>query len=149
MSIDRDNSVVWRDLSARTIFLHQAIADHLGLNLTDHKCLDILQQTGPMTAGKLAEASGLTTGAITGVIDRLERKGYVARTADDEDRRKTVIVVVQEHLGEIRRLFAELGRQTADIMAAYSDSEQAAIVDFAQRTGEMIDSFVKELKASG
>lgn len=149
MSIDRDNSVVWRDLSARTIFLHQAIADHLGLNLTDHKCLDILQQTGPMTAGKLAEASGLTTGAITGVIDRLERKGYVARTADDEDRRKTVIVVVQEHLAEIRRLFAELARQTADIMAAYSDSEQAAIVDFAQRTGEMIDSFVKELKASG
>lgn len=58
--------MVWRDLSGRTIFLHRAIADYLGLNLTDHKSLDILQQTGPMIAGKLAEALGLAAGAIIG-----------------------------------------------------------------------------------
>lgn len=139
---------MWRELSARTIFLHQAIADRLGLNLTDHKCLDILLQRGPITAGRLAEASGLTTGAITGVVDRLEKAGFVVRTADETDRRKTVIVVQPERLGQITRLFQDLGSRTEVLMARYSEAEWAAINDFAERTGAMIEAFVKELKDS-
>ncbi len=65
-----------RELSAATIMFHQAIADRLGLNPTDHKCLDLLASKGLMTAGELAEMTGLTTGAITGVIDRLEAAGF-------------------------------------------------------------------------
>jgi DNA-binding MarR family transcriptional regulator len=137
---------VWRELSARTIFLHQAIADHLGLNLTDHKCLDVLIQRGSMTAGKLAEASGLTTGAITGVVDRLEKAGFVSRTADDTDRRKTVIVVLPGRLGEIGRLFHELSRRTEALMASYTPKERAAINDFAHKTGSLIETFVRKLK---
>src|SRR5262249_43014336 len=69
----------FRQLSAATIMFHQAVADRLGMNVTDHKCADILERNGPMTAGELAERTGLTTGAITGVIDRLEKAGFVRR----------------------------------------------------------------------
>src|SRR5215831_20090383 len=73
----------FRELSAATIMFHQAIADRLGMNVTDHKCADILLRTGPITAGELAQRTGLTTGAITGVIDRLEQAGFVRRAKED------------------------------------------------------------------
>ncbi len=62
-----------RQNSARAVMLHQLISEKLGLNATDHKCLDFLNRTGPVTAGQLAELTGLTTGAVTNVIDRLEQ----------------------------------------------------------------------------
>ncbi|WP_392435861.1 MarR family transcriptional regulator [Chlorogloeopsis fritschii PCC 9212] len=71
-----------RELSAATVLFHTAIAERLGLNTTDHKCADILAQTGAITAGELAERTGLTTGAITGVVDRLEKAGFVRRERD-------------------------------------------------------------------
>ena len=64
-----------RETSTVTILFHQAIADRLGMNVTDHKCAGILSRSGPITAGELARRTGLTTGAITGVIDRLEQAG--------------------------------------------------------------------------
>ena len=60
----------------------QAIADHLGMNRTDMRCVDLIDQAGGMTAGELARAAGLTTGAVTAVIDRLERAGMARRVAD-------------------------------------------------------------------
>ncbi|MEI0739782.1 MarR family transcriptional regulator [Paenibacillus sp. JTLBN-2024] len=71
-----------RQNSARAVMLHQLISEKLGLNATDHKCLDFLNRTGPVTAGQLAELTGLTTGAVTNVIDRLEQAGYVVRDKD-------------------------------------------------------------------
>lgn len=67
-----------RETTTVTILFHQAIADRLGMNITDHKCAGILARSGPITAGELARRTGLTTGAITGVIDRLERAGFAA-----------------------------------------------------------------------
>src|SRR5262245_4409010 len=81
----------FRQLSTATILFHQAIADRLGLNVTDHKCADILLRTGPVTAGELARQTGLTTGAITGVIDRLEKAGFVRRIRDADDRRRVIV----------------------------------------------------------
>lgn len=137
---------LWRELSARTIFLHQAVADHLGLNITDHKCLDIVLTRGPMTAGRLAEDSGLTTGAITGVVDRLEKKGFVRRVAAPQDRRKTMIEVVPEGVRQMEQLFAGLSQKTAEIVARYSAAERAAIDDFARQAAAMIDAFVRDLR---
>ncbi len=82
---DRLNRLT-RDLSTETILLHQAIADRLGLNPTDHKCLSLLLDAGePITAGELAVRTGLTTGAITGIVDRLERARFVRRERDPND----------------------------------------------------------------
>ena len=76
-----------RETTTVTILFHQAIADRLGMNVTDHKCAGILAQSGPITAGELARRTGLSTGAITGVIDRLERAGFAHRARDAVDRR--------------------------------------------------------------
>src|SRR5262245_56336861 len=81
----------FRDISTETIIFHQAVADVLGLHITDHKCSDIIHRFGAMPAGRLGELTGLTTGAVTGIIDRLEEAGYVRRTNDPKDRRRTII----------------------------------------------------------
>src|SRR3954470_6827245 len=80
-----------REISTVTILFHQAIADRLGMNVTDHKCAGILARSGPITAGELARLTGLTTGAITGVVDRLEQAGFVRRARDSSDRRRVII----------------------------------------------------------
>src|SRR5690349_15820511 len=82
-----DLRLAGRRLSTATIMFHQAVADRLGLNLTDHKCVDLLLLNGPLTAGELASLTALTTGAITAALDRLERGGFVKREDDPEDRR--------------------------------------------------------------
>src|SRR5918999_6195630 len=69
----------------------QAVADHLGMNRTDARCVDLIDQAGGMTAGELARAAGLTTGAVTAVVDRLEAAGLAQRVHDPEDRRRVRI----------------------------------------------------------
>src|SRR5258706_13137370 len=77
-----------RELSAHTVMFHTAVAERLRLGLTDHKAFDFILRHGPVTAGQLAEITGLTTGAVTGVIDRLEKTGYGERVGDSADRGK-------------------------------------------------------------
>src|SRR5882724_6329519 len=80
-----------RELSTAVVMFHQAIAERIGLNATDFKCLDLLARTGPTTPGHLSELLRLTGGAITGVIDRLEAAGFVQRERDQNDRRRVII----------------------------------------------------------
>src|SRR5574342_463312 len=79
-----------RDVSGQGVLYSQAVAERLRINSTDLECLDHISR-GPVTAGRLAELTGLTTGAITGVIDRLERIGLVRREHDPDDRRKPLV----------------------------------------------------------
>src|SRR6516165_3630549 len=99
----------FRQLSAATILFHQAIADRLGMNITDHKCADMLARNGAMTAGDLADYAGLTTGAITGVIDRLEKAGFVHRVKDPHDRRRVIVEPLSKRMEkEIAPLFQSM-----------------------------------------
>jgi DNA-binding MarR family transcriptional regulator len=124
----------FRQLATATVLFHQAIADRLGMHVTDHRCLDILSRTGPITAGDLAQRTGLTTGAITGVIDRLEKAGFVRRAKDKADRRRVVIEPVPERIErEIAPLFGSIARAMADLCAQYSTQELALIRDFIAR----------------
>ncbi len=96
-----------RELSARTLMFHAAIADKVGLSATEHKVLDLLSRAGALTAGQLAELTGLDTGAITGLIDRLGKAGFVQREQDPSDRRKAMIQPITEEMEcEIAPLFA-------------------------------------------
>src|SRR3569832_1398193 len=79
----------------------QAVADYAGISSSDLECLDFLNLEGRATAGRLAEVTGLTTGAITGVVDRLEKAGYVRRERDDHDRRKVFIATIPESIPKI------------------------------------------------
>jgi DNA-binding MarR family transcriptional regulator len=76
-------------------------SEKLGVNRTDLRCLNIVDNNGPLTAGRLAELSGLTTAAVTAVLDRLERAGYARRRRDQEDRRQVIV--------ELTPLLAERG----------------------------------------
>ena len=85
-------------LSTAVVLYHEAIADRLGLSATEWKCLGLLRKSGPITAGRLAELTGLTTGAITGIVDRLERAGRARRASDPHDRRRVIIEVIPDGL---------------------------------------------------
>jgi|SRR5262245_15690419 len=132
-------AMLWagRQMSTGTILLHQAVADRLGLHPTDHKCADLLDMNGPMTAGELADLTGLTTGAITGVIDRLEAAGLVRREADPNDRRRVIVRVVPKSLRRVGRLFEPLAAAMVELCARYTDRELATILDFMDRSREI------------
>src|SRR5450432_3951505 len=121
-----------RRSSTRTVVFHAAIADRLGLNPSDHKCADLIcNETGPVTAGRLAELTGLSTGAITGVVDRLERAGFVSRVNDPEDRRRVVITCSADgRAPDLRHLFIPMMTGMAAVCENYSDAELAMIVGF-------------------
>jgi DNA-binding MarR family transcriptional regulator len=124
-----------RDLSTETILLHQTIADRLGLNLTDPKALGFLLDAGaPMTAGDLAARTGLTTGAITGIVDRLEGAGFVRRKRDPHDRRQVILEVI---MGKVRReiepIFEQLSKRMSALAASYSRRDLATIMEFLER----------------
>ena len=123
-----------RDLSTETILLHQAIADRLGLNPTDHKCLGLLLDAEePITAGQLAALTGLTTGAVTGIVDRLEAAGFVRRKRDPEDRRRATLEVSHEKVRrEVFPLFEELSRRMSALAAAYSKRDLGIIMEFLE-----------------
>jgi DNA-binding MarR family transcriptional regulator len=98
----------------------------MGINRSDARCLDILDRGGQMTAGRLAEESGLSTGAVTAVIDRLERAGLARRVRDESDRRKVLVEVTDEAdrlAGEIYGPMAEHGRR----MLAEFDEDQLEV----------------------
>ncbi len=135
-----------RELSTATILFHQAIADRLGLNPTDHKCLGLLASKGLMTAGELADVTSLTTGAITGVVDRLEAAGYVRREDDPNDRRRVILRVIPKGYREIGRLFDSLSTAANELGARYSDQELATILDFMSRSSQMLHEETRKLR---
>src|SRR5712691_12922080 len=80
-----------RQHSTAVVLFHHAVAERLGLGLTDHKCLDLLRERGAMAGSDLSAITGLTSGAITGVVARLERAGYLCREPDPHDGRKQIL----------------------------------------------------------
>jgi DNA-binding MarR family transcriptional regulator len=111
----------------------QAIADHLGMNRTDMRCVDLIDQAGGMTAGELARAAGLTSGAVTAVIDRLEKVGMARRVADPQDRRR-VRVEVTPRLWELTApLMMPFLEESQAILDDYSTEELGRFSDFLRR----------------
>ena len=92
---------VMRRASAQGAMFAKTVADRAGISSSDLECMDFLNVEGRMTAGRLAELTGLTTGAITGVVDRLEKAGFVRRERDEGDRRKVFITPVPARMAEI------------------------------------------------
>jgi DNA-binding MarR family transcriptional regulator len=117
-----------RKLSQATVFFHSQIAEHVGLSATDHKCLDLaVQAERPLTAGQIAELSGLSTGAVTGVIDRLERAGFVRRVRDPHDRRKVLVEVSRGSLSRYGDVYEGLWSALDSTLADYTEGELKAI----------------------
>ena len=137
-------------MSTETIMFHQSVADVLGLHITDHKCLDLIRQYGAMPAGKIAELTGLTTGAVTGIIDRLEKAGYVRRTNDPKDRRRTIVEPIRNKKWErkIEAVFIPFHERMHKLLSSYSDSELAFLLDVLTKSIEQTREESKKLRTS-
>ena len=118
-----------------------------GLNRTDGRCLDIIDQHGRMTAGDLARASGLTTGAVTTVLDRLELAGHVRRVRDEHDRRRVYVEVTQETRQRLHELYAPLAARSRELMADYTVEELKLLRDFVRLGTQMSLEHAERLRA--
>lgn len=140
----------FREMSTETIMFHQAVADVLGLHITDHKSLELIHRFGAMPAGRLGELTGLTTGSVTGMIDRLEKAGYVRRTNDPKDRRRTIIMPTKNKKLErkIELIFTHLHERMYKLMSSYSDSELVFLLDATTKFEELTHEESKSLRHS-
>ncbi len=125
----------------------ELLAESLGINRTDARCMDILDQHGRMSAGDLAQESRLTTGAITAVIDRLERAGLARRVPDPSDRRRVLVEPTEKALELANELMIEPMRKLYVPMAErYSDDDLRLILDFTRRGRELQERHAEWLR---
>jgi DNA-binding MarR family transcriptional regulator len=128
-SLDSDpRAVAWRRLLPRAVLYHEAIADRFGVNPTDLKCLELLAGESAMSPSRLAELSGLTTGAVTGVLDRLERAGIVQRSPDPGDRRRVTVLIRPERTAELAALYAPFVTAAAEEAAGTSAGPLSGVI---------------------
>ena len=129
---------VGRENSDATVLFHSAIAELLDLHATDYKVLGLLERLGPMSAGGIAEQSGLAAASVTNLIDRLERKGFVHRVPDPADRRRVMVEAVRDRVAGAGTFFASTRRSLAKLWERYTDSELTVIADFLDRNAERL-----------
>ncbi len=139
MDRDRIDSVIrsLRRVNLQGSLFGQTVAIRFGLSASDVEALELLLDRGAATAGRLSELMGLSTGAVTRVIDRLEQAGYVRRVPDPADRRRVVVELVSEKMDAMEATMARYGDKSASEMKRYSDSELAVINDFLTRMADI------------
>jgi DNA-binding MarR family transcriptional regulator len=136
-----------RNTSGQGVLYGQTVADRLGINSSDLECLDFIVMHGPLSAGELAAATGLTSGAITGVIDRLERAGFARRDRDASDRRKVLVRALPAIERRVAPLFQPMERAAMAVLARYSDTELALLLEVFTQLGEAANAAMTELGA--
>ena len=120
-----------RASSVATVMFHTAVAARQGLSASEEKALDLLERSGPLTAGELARQSGLAPASVTGLINRLEDKGFARRIQNPGDRRSILVEVDVERLyARVAPLFADWARSLQELYAGYSDEQLEVILHF-------------------
>ncbi|MDQ2622020.1 MAG: MarR family transcriptional regulator [Actinomycetota bacterium] len=132
IAVEKFDDVVWRAL---------------GLNRTDGRCFDVLDHQGPMSAGDLGRAVGLTSGAVTAVIDRLEAKGYAQRSSHPGDRRKVLVEVTTKGRSAARAHYQPLVESTATVLEGLEPSEFELLTRFNRQSAEINEAAAEALIA--
>lgn len=136
-----------REASGKSVLFSEAVADRVGMNPADLESLDLLIRHGPMPAGQLARQTGLTTGAITGLIDRLERKGYARREPHFADRRRVIVQPLTDQAErDLGPVYAAMAAAMDALLAHYSDEQIAVILDFMTRAAQITDEQITALR---
>ncbi|NQX58276.1 MarR family transcriptional regulator [Paenibacillus qinlingensis] len=136
-----------RGLGTRTVLYQQNVATSLGLYNNDFISIDILRERGPITAGELSKLTGLTTGSVTALIDRLEKNGYVRRQNDPNDRRKVIIVPLYENKEEVSHTYLPLHSAMVKLASSYSEEELTLITTFLEQASHVLDAQIDQLSA--
>jgi DNA-binding MarR family transcriptional regulator len=136
-----------RELASQLSLLNHHVGANLELRDVDIDCLDLIDREGPLSPTALARAAGLHPATVTGILDRLERGGWIARDRDPSDRRAVLVRIRRERYADILRLYAGMNRAMNEIYAGYSERQLEAIADFLERTAKAGRSATDELSA--
>jgi DNA-binding MarR family transcriptional regulator len=123
-----------RELSNQLSLLNHHVGAHLDLKDVDLDCLELINRHGPLSPSALARRAGLHPATMTGILDRLERGGWVARRRDPSDRRAVVVQAVRDRNAELFSLYSGMNTSMDQICAAYDDTELELLADFLRRT---------------
>jgi DNA-binding MarR family transcriptional regulator len=123
-------SELMRDNASLSVVVHQAIADRFGLGPSDLKCLDLARTERPLTAGRLAELTRMSTSAVTAMLDRLERAGFIERQRDTADRRRVYVVSTGRHEADVAAAFGPLDQAMRELLASQSDEHLDFLATF-------------------
>lgn len=134
----------------RAVLFHTAMATRGGINITDVSCLGVLDKEGPMTAGELARRVGVSRGgAITAVLDRLERAGFLRRRRDAVDRRKVIVELVRDDAYQaLQRTLDAFSRSYRELIEGYTEEELRLLLDFSRRANELVEAQTATLLAN-
>jgi DNA-binding MarR family transcriptional regulator len=138
-----------KELSTAIVFFNEAVAARVGMSSGEWRCYTLLAEHGPLAASRLAELSGFTTGAITGIVDRLQRTGFVRRQPNPEDRRSVIVHPLRRAEAErrTRPIFNSLGDAMNVIAANYTMKELAAIARYLSQTVEALRAETRKLRS--
>lgn len=129
-------SAAGRDTSAASVAFHTAVAAKQGLGPTETKALDLLQRHGAVTAKELSEKSGLAPASVTGLVDRLESKGYVRRVKHPTDKRRVLIESRPEKLAELAPLYDDWAREVGELYEEFTTEELEVVTRFLKGSNE-------------
>lgn len=135
-------------MTGLSVLFSQTVAEQIGLNPTDLESLEILLREGPVPAGRLAERTGLTSGAVTGVIDRLERAGFVHRQPDPADRRRVIVQVDRETVDrELMPLYAGMQQATTNLVTRLSNQDLELFIRFLEDANTVAAAQIDQVRA--
>lgn len=131
-----------------TVIHTNAIAHRIGLSATEFEAMDLITRFQPITAGKLAEFCGLTSGAITGIVDRLERQGFVRRDRDPEDRRRVFIIPIEnrERSKKVRALHRPIIKGFQEYVEKFDEEQVCMLIKMQKEANKMVERSIAELR---
>jgi DNA-binding MarR family transcriptional regulator len=149
MQLVQELQTQFRLSSANSVMFSQAVAAKVGIHSTDNETLDFLLLNGPATAGQLSELTGLTTGAVTAMIDRLEKAGYVRREHDKADRRRVIVIPNEEKIyAEIAPYSMRMGMAFEALCAEFSEEELAVVLKFMTSANHAASDVIAKARES-
>jgi DNA-binding MarR family transcriptional regulator len=125
-----------RRFIAGTILFNQTVADRVGLHLTDMQCINVLDLLGPSTPGELARQTGLTTGGVTVMLDRLEKGGFVKRERNPNDRRSVLVRINPRKLEKVNHYYGEINQRMKELLDETPEADLKVAVDFFARMNQ-------------
>jgi DNA-binding MarR family transcriptional regulator len=136
-----------RELSIQLSLLNHRVSTRVELRHVDLDCLDLIARHGPLSPSALARRAGLHPATVTGILDRLERDGWIARDRDPSDRRAVLVRALKDRGAELFRLYAGMNTAMNEICAGYRPAELELVADFLRRTAEAGRTATEELSA--
>lgn len=133
-----------------TVLHTNAVADKIGISATEFESMDVISHNQPISAGHLANRCGLTTGAITGIVDRLERAGLVRRVRDPEDRRRVLLEPIEnkEKKKRVRELYHPMSQAFHEIAEECTPEQLQFLVDIHNKMSDRVEKIIGELRES-